>query len=204
MVPSHRSPPPCRPVAWAHVWSTVGVSSLLARSMAAAQSVPDIRLSRYTTTSATPEIVQVDPLEAVVQLNLPRTNVQTVGDATGEACRCHGLSRPLAGAKNARSRPLAPHVPRRASTPVSVRQRSNWRSYAGAPGEIRGCSRISRSGCGRGRHSHCLQVAPGAILRPARRVAKRHMHRSIVPAKGVRHWVCEYLFAKQALCGDVP
>jgi conjugative transfer region protein (TIGR03748 family) len=80
MVQSHRSSP-CRLVAWAHVWSAVGVSSLLACSMAAAQSVPDIRLSRYTTTSASPDVAQVDPLEAVVQLILPRANVQTVGDA---------------------------------------------------------------------------------------------------------------------------
>ena len=80
MVPTHRSSP-CRLVALAHVWSAVGVSSLLACSMAAAQSAADIRLSRYTTTSATPEAAQVDPLEAVVQLNLPSTNVQTVGDA---------------------------------------------------------------------------------------------------------------------------
>jgi conjugative transfer region protein (TIGR03748 family) len=80
MVPSHRSPP-CRFVALAHVWSAVGVLSLLACGMAAAQSAPDIRLSRYTTTSATPEAAQLDPLEAVVQLSLPRTNVQTVGDA---------------------------------------------------------------------------------------------------------------------------
>jgi len=80
MIPSHRSSP-CRLVALAHLWSAVVVSSLLACGMAAAQSAPDIRLSRYTTTSATPEAAQVDPLEAVVQLNLPRTNVQTVGDA---------------------------------------------------------------------------------------------------------------------------
>jgi hypothetical protein len=79
MVPTHRSSP-CRLVALAHVWSAVGVSSLLACSMAAAQSAADIRLSRYTTTSATPEAAQVDPLEAVVQLNLPSTNVQTVGE----------------------------------------------------------------------------------------------------------------------------
>jgi type IV pili sensor histidine kinase/response regulator len=47
----------------------------------AADTIPDIRLSRYTTTDAAPPIAQIDPLEAIVQVSLPRSTVMTVGDA---------------------------------------------------------------------------------------------------------------------------
>lgn len=52
---------------------------LVSTSVAAQPS--ELRLSRYTTAAASPEAAQLDPLESVVQLNLPRANVQTVGDA---------------------------------------------------------------------------------------------------------------------------
>lgn len=48
---------------------------------ACAEPGADLRLSRYTTISAFPDAAQLDPLEAVVQLSMPRASVETVGDA---------------------------------------------------------------------------------------------------------------------------
>jgi conjugative transfer region protein (TIGR03748 family) len=42
----------------------------------------DIRVARYTTMSSAPTVSQIDPLEAIVQVNFPRTLVRNVGDAT--------------------------------------------------------------------------------------------------------------------------
>lgn len=80
MVPSHRRSSR-RLVSWAVAWRTLTTASLLSCCTAFAQQVPDVRLSRYTTTSAAPEIAQLDPMEAVVQIGFPRANVQSVGDA---------------------------------------------------------------------------------------------------------------------------
>ena len=46
-----------------------------------AQGSPEVRLSRYTTGSTQPDASQLDPLEATVQVSLPRTSVATVGEA---------------------------------------------------------------------------------------------------------------------------
>jgi conjugative transfer region protein (TIGR03748 family) len=46
-----------------------------------AQDSADVRLSRYTTGSTQPDASQLDPLEAMVQVSLPRTSVATVGEA---------------------------------------------------------------------------------------------------------------------------
>jgi len=80
MVPSHRKPP-CWPAASALVWTLLIAASLPISPGAWAQQAADIRVSRYTTASAVPDIAQVDPLEAVVQVSFPRTSVATVGDA---------------------------------------------------------------------------------------------------------------------------
>jgi len=42
----------------------------------------DIQIARYTTVSSAPTSSQIDPLEAIVQVNFPRTLVRSVGDAT--------------------------------------------------------------------------------------------------------------------------
>lgn len=46
-----------------------------------AQGSAEVRLSRYTTGSTQPDASQLDPLEAMVQVSLPRTSVATVGEA---------------------------------------------------------------------------------------------------------------------------
>lgn len=46
-----------------------------------AQGSAEVRLSRYTTDSTRPDAQQLDPLEAMVQVSLPRTSVGTVGEA---------------------------------------------------------------------------------------------------------------------------
>jgi conjugative transfer region protein (TIGR03748 family) len=61
--------------------ATFAGASALACAAVRAEQAAEVRLSRYTTAAATPEPAQVDPLEAVVHLTLPRGNVQTVGDA---------------------------------------------------------------------------------------------------------------------------
>ena len=62
---------------------SLSLSALLICAAASAQPTVDIRLARYTTSIPTPEVAQLDPLEAIVQLSFPRSNVQTVGDAIG-------------------------------------------------------------------------------------------------------------------------
>jgi len=80
MVSSHRKSP-CRPAASAIAWTLLLAASLLVNRAAWAQQSADIRLSRYTTAPAVPDIAQVDPLEAVVHVSFPRASVATVGDA---------------------------------------------------------------------------------------------------------------------------
>ena len=46
-----------------------------------AQGSAEVRLSRYTTGSIQPDASQLDPLEALVQVSLPRSSVATVGEA---------------------------------------------------------------------------------------------------------------------------
>jgi conjugative transfer region protein (TIGR03748 family) len=78
MISSHRKAP-CAP-------STLALACMLLTTawvpsgLAYAEG-PDIRLSRYTSSPAGPDAAQVDPLEAVVQVSLPRSSVATVGDA---------------------------------------------------------------------------------------------------------------------------
>jgi conjugative transfer region protein (TIGR03748 family) len=80
MVPSHRKSP-CSPAASALVWTLLTMAWPPMGGAAWAQQSTDIRLSRYTTASAVPDVAQVDPLEAVVQVSFPRAGVATVGDA---------------------------------------------------------------------------------------------------------------------------
>jgi conjugative transfer region protein (TIGR03748 family) len=54
---------------------------MLTGGAASAQPGADLRLSRYTTGSSIPDAAQVDPLEAVVLVSMPRASVSTVGDA---------------------------------------------------------------------------------------------------------------------------
>jgi conjugative transfer region protein (TIGR03748 family) len=63
------------------VATVLTAAALLTSRAAPAQQPTDIRLSRYTAASAAPDIAQTDPLEAIVQISLPRTGVATVGDA---------------------------------------------------------------------------------------------------------------------------
>ena len=56
-------------------------AALVSSRAAPAQQPADMRLSRYTTASAAPDIAQTDPLEAIVQVSLPRAGIATVGDA---------------------------------------------------------------------------------------------------------------------------
>lgn len=79
MVSSHRKSPG-RPAASALFWTPL-IASLLAGHAAWAQQAGEVRLSRYTTAPAVPDIAQVDPLEAIVQVSFPRAGVATVGDA---------------------------------------------------------------------------------------------------------------------------
>jgi len=65
----------------ASLWSSVAAATVIACGSVAAQPLSAVRLSRYTTTAATPDVAQVDPLETVVQVSLPRDKVSTVGDA---------------------------------------------------------------------------------------------------------------------------
>lgn len=46
-----------------------------------AQGSAEVRLSRYTMGSTRPDASQLDPLEAMVQVTLPRASVTTVGEA---------------------------------------------------------------------------------------------------------------------------
>lgn len=80
MVPSHRNSP-CSPAASALVWTLLTMAWPPLTGHAWAQLSPEIRLSRYTTAPAVPDVAQVDPLEAVVQVSFPRAGVATVGDA---------------------------------------------------------------------------------------------------------------------------
>jgi conjugative transfer region protein (TIGR03748 family) len=61
--------------------TVLAMHGLLACFAALAQPAAEVRIARYTSTATTPELAQVDPLEAVVHLTFPRSNVQTVGDA---------------------------------------------------------------------------------------------------------------------------
>lgn len=81
MVTSHRS----ALRQWVMQVSTqsLSVSALMLCAAASAQPLADIRLARYTSSAAAPEAAQLDPLEAIVQLTFPRSNVQTIGDAIG-------------------------------------------------------------------------------------------------------------------------
>src|SRR5687767_6296679 len=49
------------------------MAALVTSRAAPAQQPADMRLSRYTTTSAAPDIAQTDPLEAIVQISLLHT-----------------------------------------------------------------------------------------------------------------------------------
>jgi conjugative transfer region protein (TIGR03748 family) len=79
MISSHRKAP-CAPSTLALACMLL-TTAWLPSGVARAQPGPDVRLSRYTTSSATPDAAQLDPLEAVVQVRLPRASVATVGDA---------------------------------------------------------------------------------------------------------------------------
>src|SRR5689334_4413915 len=46
-----------------------------------AQGSSEVRLSRYTTGSTQPDPSQLDPLETLVQVSVPRSSVATVGEA---------------------------------------------------------------------------------------------------------------------------
>jgi conjugative transfer region protein (TIGR03748 family) len=78
MISSHRKAP-CAPSTLALACMLL-TTAWLSSGLAYAER-PDIRLSRYTTSPAGPDAAQVDPLEAVVQVSLPRSSVATVGDA---------------------------------------------------------------------------------------------------------------------------
>lgn len=80
MVLSHRKSL-CQRVASALVLMLTTTASLTVVRSTWAQPSAETRLSRYTTTSTSPDITQVDPLEAVVQVGFPRGQVATVGDA---------------------------------------------------------------------------------------------------------------------------
>jgi conjugative transfer region protein (TIGR03748 family) len=79
MVSSH-SKSPGRSAASALAWALL-VAALLVSRAAWSQQSGEIRLSRYSTASAAPDVAQVDPLEAIVQVSFPRAGVATVGDA---------------------------------------------------------------------------------------------------------------------------
>ena len=80
MVLSHRKSL-CPRVASALVLTLTTTASLTVVRSTWAQPSADTKLSRYTTVSTAPDITQLDPLEAVVQVGLPRGRVATVGDA---------------------------------------------------------------------------------------------------------------------------
>jgi len=80
MTSSHRKPP-CSPAASALVWALSTMACLPIGSAAWAQQGTEVRISRYTTSSAVPDATQIDPLEAQVQVSFPRASVATVGDA---------------------------------------------------------------------------------------------------------------------------
>ena len=79
MIPSHLARSP-QPLSCAGLGSAIAAALCLVSTSIAAQP-SELRLSRYTTAAASPDAAQLDPLESVVQLSLPRANVQTVGDA---------------------------------------------------------------------------------------------------------------------------
>jgi len=79
MTSSHRKAS-CSPAASALTCMLL-TTACIQSGVAWAQPGTDVRLSRYTTSSAIPDAAQVDPLEAVVQVTLPRASVATVGDA---------------------------------------------------------------------------------------------------------------------------
>lgn len=105
------------------VYGALPVLALLLCDAATAQTASEIRIARYTSTVATPELSQLDPLEAVVHLSFPRGNVQTVGDAiaylllrSGYRLQSESLAQPVL---DLLSMPL-PEVHRRLG-PCSVR-----------------------------------------------------------------------------------
>ena len=57
--------------------AAAGLSSI----SSTAEAAEELRLSRYTSVPQRPDAAQVDPLEAVVQVHLPRELVHSVGEA---------------------------------------------------------------------------------------------------------------------------
>lgn len=70
-----------RPQASALIPVTLIAASMLACDVAVAQHADELRMARYTTASAAPDVAQLEPLEAIVQIGFPRSQVQTVGEA---------------------------------------------------------------------------------------------------------------------------
>ena len=63
----------------AQILGAIAAAGLLSISFTA-EAAEELRLSRYTSVPQRPEAAQVDPLEASVQVYLPRELVHTVGD----------------------------------------------------------------------------------------------------------------------------
>ena len=73
-------------------------------SSAWAQGSAEVRLSRYTTGAIQPDASQLDPLEAMVQVSVPRSSVATVGEAVNYLLLRTGYR--LAGPPEAVSSPI--------------------------------------------------------------------------------------------------